>query len=90
MLFLCTFVSKIVSYLKDILLRPKILNRCILAFLYIHKKGTGSCMLLGILVVIGAYGLTWLLLLRSIHIIKVIHKDDLDHGGDRCHNGERV
>ena len=36
----------------------------------------------GILVVLGAYGLTWFFLLRSLRIVKIIDKEGLDHAGE--------
>jgi hypothetical protein len=37
---------------------------------------------IGILVILGAYGLTWLLLLRSLRIVKIIDREGLDHAGE--------
>ena len=37
---------------------------------------------IGILVILGAYGLTWYLLLKSLRIVKIIDREGLDHAGD--------
>ena len=36
----------------------------------------------GILVIVGAYGLTWFFLLRSLRIVKIIDREGLDHAGE--------
>ena len=36
----------------------------------------------GILVILGAYGLTWFFLLRSLRIVKIIDREGLDHAGE--------
>jgi hypothetical protein len=37
---------------------------------------------IGILVILGAYGLTWFFLLRSLRIVKIIDREGLDHAGE--------
>ena len=37
---------------------------------------------IGILVILGAYGLTWFFLLRSLWIVRVIDREGLDHAGE--------
>ena len=37
---------------------------------------------IGILVILGAYGLTWFFLLRSLRIVKIIDSEGLDHAGE--------
>ena len=34
---------------------------------------------IGILVILGAYGLTWFFLLRSLRIVKIIDQEGLEH-----------
>jgi hypothetical protein len=36
----------------------------------------------GILIVLGAYGLTWFFLLKSLRIVKIIDKEGLDHASE--------
>ena len=36
----------------------------------------------GILVILGAYGLTWFFLLKSLRIVKIIDKEGLDHASE--------
>jgi hypothetical protein len=38
--------------------------------------------LIGILVILGAYGLTWYLLLKSMAIVKMIDREGLNHAGE--------
>ena len=37
---------------------------------------------IGILVILGAYGVTWFFLLRSLRIVKIIDREGLDHAGE--------
>ena len=37
---------------------------------------------IGILIILGAYGLTWYLLLRSIRIVKIIDREGLKHSSE--------
>ena len=37
---------------------------------------------IGVLVILGAYGLTWYLLLKSIRIVKIIDREGLKHSGE--------
>ncbi len=37
---------------------------------------------IGILVILGAYGLTWFFLLGSLRIVKIIDRERLDHAGE--------
>jgi len=36
----------------------------------------------GILIIMGAYGLTWFFLLRSLRIVRIIDQEGLDHAGE--------
>jgi hypothetical protein len=37
---------------------------------------------IGILIILGAYGLTWYLMLRSMRIVKIIDRESLKHAGE--------
>ena len=37
---------------------------------------------IGILVILGAYGLTWYLLLKSLRIVKIIDREGLEHASE--------
>jgi hypothetical protein len=37
---------------------------------------------IGILIILGAYGLTWFFLLRSLRIVRIIDREGLDHAGE--------
>ena len=37
---------------------------------------------IGILVILGAYGLTWFFMLKSLRIVKIIDREGLDHAGE--------
>ena len=38
--------------------------------------------IVGILVILGAYGLTWFLLLKSLRIVKIIDREGLKHSSE--------
>ena len=37
---------------------------------------------IGIVVILGAYGLTWFFLLKSLRIVKIIDREGLDHASE--------
>jgi hypothetical protein len=38
--------------------------------------------IIGICIILGAYGLTWFFLLRSLRIVKIIDREGLQHAGE--------